>query len=191
MPGPASAASKRLFFALWPSEEFRAEVAASTAAIARASGGRGIPPCNFHVTLVFLGDVLQSRLDVVQLAGAAAAHLPTFELSFDRVETWGRKVLCLTGSAHSETVAQLAGKLRESVGDDPLFSEHEFRPHITLARDLPRTSAPEAVKPVSMQVKDFVLVESQRDSRGSNYFVIGRWPLLTIGPALAPIADSQ
>ena len=177
----ASAASKRLFFALWPSDGFRAEVAEATATIARASGGRAIPPLNFHVTLLFLGDVLQSRLDAIQRAGAAAADLPSFELSFERVEAWGRKVLCLTTSAHPEA-ARLAEKLRDSVNDEPLsFSEHEFRPHITLARDLPRTLAPEALSPLRMKVRDFVLVESQRDARGSNYSVIARWPLLTAG----------
>lgn len=179
MAGPASAASKRLFFALWPSDEFREEVAAATAEIARASGGRAIPPRNFHVTLLFLGDVSPSRLEVVQLAGATAAQSRLFELSFERVEAWGRKVLCLTTSAHPEAAARLAQKLREGVGDELLSaSEHEFRPHVTLARDLPRTRVPEALKPLSMKVRDFVLVESQRDAHGSHYSVIARWPLL-------------
>jgi 2'-5' RNA ligase len=57
-------------------------------------------------------------------------------------------------------------------------SEREFRPHITLARDLPRRRQPEAVQPLLMKVNDFVLVDSRPGPSGSQYEVLRRWPLV-------------
>lgn len=178
---PAVKDSRRLFFALWPSDEFRDEIVCATQALVRDSGGRVIPPENLHVTLLFLGQVAQSRFQIVQQAGDACANAPAFELSFDRAETWGRaNLLCLTTSATPPQAAQLAQQLRQLMDGEVLEkSEHEFRPHITLARDLPRRRRAEPIKQLRMKVNDFVLVESQPGPRGSQYSVLARWPLLS------------
>src|SRR5688572_28288957 len=99
---------QRLFFALWPSDEFRGQIALATEALARGSGGRVILPENLHVTLLFLGQVLPSQLASVQQAGSACAHSPGFDLTFDRAETWGRSnLLCLTTSSTPVASAEL------------------------------------------------------------------------------------
>ena len=179
---PAASATKgrRLFFALWPSDEFRGELVAATQALARDSGGRVIPPENLHVTLIFLGQVPDARYDAVQQTGDACANASAFELSFDRSEVWGRaNLLCLTTSATPAQAAELAEKLRRALRDEGSeTSEHEFRPHITIARDVPRRRRPEAIQPLLMKVNDFVLVESQPGPRGSRYSVMARWPLV-------------
>lgn len=193
MPPRVARESRRLFFALWPSDEFCAEVEAVTAAAARASGGRLIPPRNFHVTLLFLGDVLPSRFEAVQLAGAKAAGTPALQLNFDRIEAWGRNVLCLTATACPAEAIRLAEKLRHDLRDEPLqLSEHEFRPHLTLARDLPRIRPPEPIKTLCLDVREFVLVESQRGADGSHYSVVARWPLLSLPSTPNPaVADHE
>ena len=172
--------SRRLFFALWPSDEFRDELVSTTQAMAHESGGRVIPPENLHVTLLFLGQVAQPRLEAVQQAAAACANLHGFELSLDRVEVWGRaKLLCLTTSSTPAVATELAEKLRNSLRDEALaISEHEFRPHVTLARDLPRRRPSEPIKPLRMKVNAFVLVESRPGPAGSQYSAIARWPLI-------------
>src|SRR5687768_12541280 len=149
--------SRRLFFALWPTDEFRADLVSATQNIARDSGGRVIPPENLHVTLLFLGQVPNTRVDAVQQAADALAHAPAFELSFDRAEVWGRaNLLCLTTSTTPPAAAALGEKLSHSLRDERAeASEREFRPHITLARDLPRRRQPEAVQPLLMKVNDF------------------------------------
>lgn len=173
--------SRRLFFALWPMDEFRADLVSATQNIARDSGGRVIPPENLHVTLLFLGQVPNTRFDAVQQAADALAHAPAFELSFDRVEVWGRaNLLCLTTSTTPPAAAALADKLGHSLRDERAeTSEREFRPHITLARDLPRRRQPEAVQPSLMKVNDFVLVDSRPGPSGSRYEVLRRWPLVS------------
>jgi 2'-5' RNA ligase len=188
MPAGTGKDSRRLFFALWPSDEFRADLVSATQVLARDSGGRVIPPENLHVTLLFLGQVPQARFDAVQQAGNACTNAPAFELSFDRAEIWGRaNLLCLTTTSLTPPQATvLAEKLRHSLRDEALapdgisgMGEHEFRPHITLARDLPRRGRPEPVPPLLMKVNDFVLVESRTVARGSQYSVLQRWSLIS------------
>lgn len=172
--------SRRLFFALWPTDEFRADLVSATQKIARDSGGRVIPPENLHVTLLFLGQVPNVRFDAVQQAADALTHTPTFELSFDRAEVWGRaNLLCLTTSTTPPAVTALADKLGHSLRDERSeANEREFRPHITLARDLPRRRRPEPMQPLLMKVNDFVLVDSRPGPTGSLYEVLRRWPLV-------------
>ena len=172
--------SRRLFFALWPTDEFRADLVSATQNLARDSGGRVIPPENLHVTLLFLGQVPDARFDAVQRAADALAHAPAFELSFDRAEVWGRaNLLALTTSATPPAATALAEKLRYSLRDEVSGSEHEFRPHITLARDLPRRRRAEPMQALLMKVNDFVLVESRPGPSGSQYLVLRRWPLVS------------
>jgi RNA 2',3'-cyclic 3'-phosphodiesterase len=173
--------SRRLFFALWPTNEFRSDLVSATQNIARDSGGRVIPPENLHVTLLFLGQVPNARFDAVQQAADALAHATAFELSFDRAEVWGRaNLLCLTTSATPPAATALADKLAHSLRDELIgTSDREFRPHITLARDLPRRRRPEPTQPLLMKVNDFVLVESRPGPSGSQYSVLRRWPLVS------------
>ena len=53
----------RLFFALWPDELVRANLARQRIDLARTSGGRPTRPATLHVTLVYLGDVAGSQLE--------------------------------------------------------------------------------------------------------------------------------
>jgi len=168
----------RLFFALWPTDEFRAEIETTTLQAVRASGGRLIPPRNFHVTLLFLGEIPTERLSAIQQAAAASVRGPAFQLQFDTIESWGRKVLCLTSSAPPAAVIELAERLRGSVRSElSQLDERPYSPHITLARDLPRGLRPQPIATLRQDVNDFVLVESVRDAGGSHYSVLERWPL--------------
>ncbi|HEY0941379.1 MAG TPA: RNA 2',3'-cyclic phosphodiesterase [Steroidobacter sp.] len=171
-------AGRRLFLALWPTDEFRAQIQASTLAIARASGGRLIPPQNYHVTLLFLGEVPAESVGAIQEASARLAGSPAFELRFDCIEAWGRKLLCLTSSTPPAAASDLAAGLRSSLSSYVQRPEaHEFRPHITLARDLARGRRSEKIDVLCQKVADFALVESVRDASGSQYSLLARWPL--------------
>ncbi len=174
------AAARRLFFALWPTDAFRAELEAGTLSMARASGGRPIPPRNFHVTLLFLGDIPDSTLPAIQQAAAGVSGSPAFTLDFDGVESWGRRLLCLTTSTPPAAAIDLAERLRASLSNQlKQLDDRPYRPHITLARDLPRGLRPQRIpgRGLHQQVNEFVLVESVRDAAGSHYSILERWPL--------------
>lgn len=170
--------SRRLFFALWPSDEFCAAIETLALSVVRASGGRPIPPRNFHVTLLFLGEIPAEKFPAIQQAGSALAGSPAFQLEFDGIESWGRRVLCLTSSTPPAAAIDLAERLRASLRSQlKQLDERPYSPHITLARDLPRGRPIQKIETLLQQVNDYALVESVRDAGGSHYSVLERWPL--------------
>lgn len=129
---------RRLFFALWPDEPMRQAMTQATRKAARASGGRPVPAHNLHITLAFLGSVLERRLgELAEIARAAAlpadpasASAPAgpqspageradtsgscLELVFDRLEYWrAAQLLCALPAQPPPAVVSLAGRLQD------------------------------------------------------------------------------
>jgi len=174
--------NRRLFFALWPSDTVRAELAA--AAQSHASLGRAIAARNLHVTVVFLGAVPEQHVAHAQEAALGVQKLTfdgKFLLHLDRVEFWRRSRLVCLAAEHAPPelqalVAALRAGLRERGFE--LRGEHEtFRPHVTLVRDVARAPADADVVSVQWPVDSFALVESEVGQRGSEYTVLERWRL--------------
>ncbi len=143
-----------------------------------ASGGRPIPAENLHVTLVFIGSVPESRFERVIHAAAQVRGAP-FDLEFDQIEAWARsRVLCLTSSSTPPQLIEIEEQLRFNLlGGQFDIRQEEYRPHVTLARDVGRRTMREAIAPIGWSVEDFALVESRPGRSGSKYSVVERWPL--------------
>jgi 2'-5' RNA ligase len=169
---------RRLFFALWPSSARQREIEVTMRGRVEASRGRAIPAENLHVTLVFLGSVVESRFERVLRAAEQVRSAP-FDLAFDQIEVWARsRVLCLTTSALPSSLAQLEEQLRFKLLSEQFdIRQEEYRPHVTLARDVARRNTREAIASIGWSVEDFVLVESRPGRSGSTYTVVERWPL--------------
>lgn len=176
---PASADDRRrLFFALWPDEAVRLAILHATRKLARQSGGRPITPDKVHVTLVFLGGIAARRVGEIERIASEVAGRP-FEVEFDRLEYWQRaRVLCLVPSNTPPALVELVKDLNsrlEAAGFE--IERRPFRAHLTVARKVARPvdcACPRLVYPAC----DFVLVESRTVSAGSQYQVVGRWPLV-------------
>jgi 2'-5' RNA ligase len=182
----------RVFFALWPDEAVRAELAHATQKAARGSGGRPVPSENLHATLLFLGSVAESRVaDLVGVAARAASAAEvgasiesgaTPDFLFDRVELWTKAhVLVATTSATvspAHTLAQaLANVLqRETAALRFTPDLKSFRAHVTLARKVVRVSRALEMRPVRWSLDGFALVQSRTEPEGSVYTVLGRFP---------------
>jgi 2'-5' RNA ligase len=173
--------NRRLFFALWPTDAVRAQLAA--AAQSHQAHGRVIAARNLHITLVFLGAVAPERLAHVHETAQSVQKLTVdgkVVVHLDTVEFWRRSsLICLTaGRAPPELLAiveQLRAGLRERGFE---LREHEtFRPHVTLVRDVARGAAVAGVASVQWPVDSFTLVESQVGQRGSEYTVLEAWRL--------------
>jgi len=52
-----------------------------------------------------------------------------------------------------------------------------FAPHVTLLRNAARPPRDPARERLQWPVASFVLVASERDAKGAQYRVLGRWPL--------------
>ena len=165
--------------ALWPSAATRHAIHGSTTELVARSGGRAIPPDNFHITLSFLGNVADA--DIARLKGVAkAVSVSAFELQLTRVESWSNsRVLCAVAASSPPPLNALWEILMQCVPPDRRALEHRpFRPHVTLARQLPRRSRCSAdIEPIDWRAEDFVLVESHTTPSGSRYEVLERWRL--------------
>jgi RNA 2',3'-cyclic 3'-phosphodiesterase len=170
-------ATRRLFFALWPTDAQRRAIERATADVAERAGGRKIPAENFHITLIFLGSVPQDRFDDVVSAATEVVARP-FEVILDRLESWRRSgVLCLIAQAPAELEALRSRLVASLSARQFTLEEGPFQPHVTLVRRLPRSAPGEAFGPIRWQVDEFVLVESTAGPQGSHYEVLQRWLL--------------
>jgi 2'-5' RNA ligase len=185
LPGFApTAATDRLFLAIFPDSDTAADIAALAAAQCAAHGLRGRPlsPGRFHVTLFHLGDTVGLRQDVVDAATVAASRLKAapFDLAFDLVGSFAgraRAVPFVLRARDGNTAlrafhAALSVQLRE-VGLGK-FTTAAFEPHVTLAYDV-RMIAPHEVAPIAWRAHEFVLVHSLLGK--TQHVVLDRWPL--------------
>ena len=129
----------RLFVALDPPPD---QVAALDAALgARDDRLRWVPPSQWHLTLVFCGEVEPSVVpDLTERLTRAAARTPAFSVRLRGVGTFpgqaGRaRVLWIGVDGDSTTLSRLAERCAAAARRSGIsVEERAFRPHLTLAR---------------------------------------------------------
>jgi RNA 2',3'-cyclic 3'-phosphodiesterase len=166
----------RLFFALWPDEAVRAQLAHWGRELHAVCGGRPTRPENLHVTLAFLGHVEDALVDEVErAAGEVAPRAATLVL--DQPGYWKHNRIAWAGASvvprELETfVAELRSALaRSHIG----FDSKAFVSHVTLLRDAREPRAMPALDPVEWRLDGFALVRSVTLPRGSRYEVLKSW----------------
>lgn len=173
----AGAAQRRLFFALWPDDALREHIERNTCQAIKEAGGRRIPTGNFHVTLVFIGEVPEQQV-AAAVAAASEVHAQPFALTLDMLESWGADVLVYSGERAPPALGELVDRLRISLLRHQFKLQRQtFKPHITLVRKLPRRLPKRPLAALQWSVSDYALVESRAGPDGSIYTVIGRWTL--------------
>ncbi len=169
------APARRLFFALWPDDDWRRHAVAVQRGV---PGGRPVAVANLHLTLVFLGNVAAGREPCVEAAAASVRGEP-FTLSLDRVGWFPRpRVWWLGADIAPAPLVDLVEQLQQALrpcGFEP--EGRPFRAHVTLARKVNRRPPPVVPEPFAWAVRDFVLVESLSGPDGVEYRVLARWPL--------------
>lgn len=180
--------TRRLFFALWPSEALQSAFTHAIRKAVRACGGRPVPAHNLHVTLAFLGSVPERRIPELRLiADQVAATFPPeatpLRLTFDRIEHWKKAhIICAIAEAQSEGAAapvdSLAGTLKkEALGAGFAPDLKPFQAHVTVARKVARPPRSLDMPSVLWSFTDFALVESRTEAAGALYSVIDLWTL--------------
>ncbi|QXI49750.1 RNA 2',3'-cyclic phosphodiesterase [Pseudomonas anuradhapurensis] len=167
---------KRLFFALPVSDTQRRALAQWRSSLNLRSG-KPVPAANFHVTLLFLGDVDTAQVPAI-CAAADQLALPATppRLRLDRLQVWPRAgALVLEAQQSPATLLQLVYGLQQALL--PLGVEaasRDYRPHLTLARDF-RGQPPEASSAPDfyLAARHFTLYESRKGA----YWPLAQWPL--------------
>lgn len=175
--GTPAESRQRLFFALWPTGEARQALAAVAQRHVRRNG-RAVVPENLHITLAFVGGVTADQR-VCMEAAAADVTAQAFTVTLDRLGFWQRpKILWAGASVMPPELLRLVAALNAAL--IPCGHQPETRPfqvHVTLARKAHRPPEVREIPPIAWPVDAFCLVESVAVEHGSEYRVIGRWPL--------------
>ncbi len=145
---------------------------------------------NLHLTLVFLGEVPERRLEDAH-EFFAAIRLPPFSLDFHAVGLFGgdRPRAAYAAIAPSEPLMRLQRKVESAARQAGIAVEgRKYLPHVTLGRFRPpgledtmrlERAVAEAggFRAGPMPVSEFVLYESTLGRGGSRYDVLARYPL--------------
>lgn len=179
---PDVASSVRLFFALWPQEEVRKQLARLARRMADQCGGRCMRPENLHLTLAFIGQVDSSIVPVLSQAGSAIHHT-SFDLLLDRLHYWKK------GSIISAGISQLCCELMVLVQDlqDQFsaagirYNTVKFVPHVTLVRNAKQEPEqehfPETIPPIAWTASRWSLLQSRLTPHGPIYQSLADWVL--------------
>jgi len=149
---------------------------------------------NLHLTLAFLGQTPDDRLDaVIAGAGEAAAPVSGFTLAFDRAGRFperGRlRVVWLGIAEGAPSVLELGAGVYAGLRSRGLsFDDRPLAPHLTLARIAEDASAAETktvgaaldelpVPSLRFEVQEIVVVQSVLSPKGPRYAALATVPL--------------
>lgn len=167
----------RLFFALWPDDSVRGELAKLTKKHLPELG-KHVHPENLHITLAFVGSVDGETRDCMEQAAQEVRASP-LTLVFDHLGHFPRPRVVWAGcSVFPESLKQLVTDLNQALipcGYKP--ETRPFVPHLTLARKVKSYTGERDIKPVEWSIDRFCLVESHTLPEGVQYQVIREWPL--------------
>jgi 2'-5' RNA ligase len=178
---------ERLFFALWPDVALQAQLhgLARERREAVRRQGRLVPAENLHLTLVFLGAVEAGQRVCLEEA-AAGVSVPPFTLVLDEFDCLQRRGLFWAGASHTPpALADLVQQLNAAAarcGSATDAASRPFKPHVTLARRLPRCPrAGPLAPPLAWTVSHFCLVRSDTRPKGAHYEILRVWALKATG----------
>jgi len=185
--------SRRLFVSVDLPDELADDVAAVQERFEDASGLNFTDPEQAHITLKFLGDVAEDRVETVADAVAEAvadADVEPFAVQYEGLGVFPSmeyiSVLWLGVAEGGDELTRLHETIEDrttAMGFDP--EDHEFTPHVTLARmdhaggkELVQRGVGEWTPTVGeTTVEDVRLTESELTSDGPVYSTVERFPL--------------
>ena len=167
--------TQRMFFALWPNDEVRKEIASVAKQAAQHHQGKLMRTNNLHLTLAFLGNVTDDQRQCVE-AMADTISITPFSLCLDHIGVFPRpKVLWLGVKEKPDALMQLSASLGKCAYDCGIkLDEKAYNPHITLMRKVNHLHDM-TIDSVSWSVDHFCLVQSVTHQEGVEYRVVKSW----------------
>lgn len=167
----------RLFFALLPDRD---TVAALDYHANQFSPGtaKKVRPENYHITLLFLGNVGRQHIEVL-CTECDGIDLPAFELEISTPGWWKKAgILWLAPDSVPAPLASLHAALRAIAGRRRIAVENRpYLPHVTLMRKVSAAPQYPVIKPFTWRADSFSLVQSVTRPEGVKYSEIATWPL--------------
>ena len=171
----------RLFFGVELNSDARRAAAGYARAARSLWPGRYVEADNLHMTLCYVGEVEDARLDQLRQIGAqAAAALPHAPLTLGAPGYFGRsdRAILYLRAQGAETYAAAAQALRRLLQQAGMPCDPKpFVPHITLARNACLSErAPRPPVPVTWTPPGLTLFHSHRPQGVLTYTPLARWP---------------
>jgi 2'-5' RNA ligase len=170
-----SAATFRVYYALWPDAAARAHLAAAAAPVVATVRGRAVLAEHLHLTLAFVGAVPSAVVGALARLGTALAW-PAATLRFERAEWWqasGALVL-VADDPPAELCAAREVLLARLAAHGIAADARPFRPHVTIARGV-ASAPPDRIVAVEWTANQVALVESQPAPGSSYYRPLALW----------------
>ncbi|MGH8762193.1 MAG: RNA 2',3'-cyclic phosphodiesterase [Advenella sp.] len=173
----------RIFFAIWPDSAAKKQL--TTLAERLQAGlfcsGRKTQPENLHLTLVFLGEIDASKLDVVCLAAdGVKRRARAFDVVIEEIRYWKHNGIAYAAIGRiPRELGELVNALQDALSAAGFSIERAraYQPHITLMRKASCHALPQLAVPIAWRAREWRLVKSTQTSNGPVYIPIGRWPL--------------
>jgi RNA 2',3'-cyclic 3'-phosphodiesterase len=191
MPGPEA---WRVFCAIYVPLELREKALAHSMRLRKAvpeAHASWSKPDNIHLTLKFLGDISESRVQSLSKAAAnASTALDPFSIGVQGsgvFPTRGQpRVLWIGMEDLQGKLGELYRRLEDECGKAGFRKEaRPFHPHLTLARlrkpswahELAEAHKQMQFEPVEFTVSELLVIRSELSGEGSKYTTISRHPL--------------
>ena len=162
--------TRTLFFALWPDPRQRDRLRDFIMPVAKLVEGRIVERHDWHVTLVYIGDVDERYIPEIQ-EGAAAIQFEPFRLRLDKLEFWPRpKIAALVPPRVPPELDNLVEDLKGVVfaaGNEPV--DRVYRPHITVVRNARPFETQRLSQASVTEWTSFELMESVPERGGRSY----------------------
>lgn len=174
----------RVFFAIWPGKVTEKHLYDLSTKLSLSQSERMIRPEDFHLTLVFLGEITVGQIEKLCLA-ANTIRTKKFDLIIDRISYLkSNRLIYATTNVVPLELLNLVDSLRAAISANGfLFDNRAFMPHITLVRNVRRTSSLHQSPyykdfQIIWPVNEWILMKSEKSSDRSLYTPIRRWTLL-------------
>lgn len=168
--------SKRLFFALWPDDHTRQQIASLCTQL-NADTCKPTKAENIHITLAFLGQVDETtEQTLIQQIEHLSA--PRLQLTFDQLKLWRKpQILCLTSAHPNQNLLQLNLQIKQICqACGIVLEDRPYKAHITLARKAKKKLNTQAIS-INWRAHSFSLIESINTRNGPVYRLIRTWSL--------------
>lgn len=163
-------ATRRLFFALWPDMRQRDRMRDFISPVARLVEGKAIDRHNWHVTLAYIGEFPEARIDELHEFHKAVTVEP-FRLRFDRLEFWPRpKIAALVAATVPAELERLVEDLKGRIFAAGVeLEQRTYRPHVTVVRNARQFETQRLAQSAAIQWDSFKLIESVSEMGSVTY----------------------
>lgn len=167
----------RIFFALFPDQMAKKQFAEQTKLLIPLCGGRPIQQKQLHLTLLFLGNVAKSQIEL--LKQVQNISISKFVLTLNEIRYWKHnKIVFVRSSHYPAELFDLHALLRnELLATGLKFEERMYKPHATLIRKAECPIQTDLRNPIQWLVNEWFLVQSRTTCRGVDYRMLARWQL--------------